>query len=369
MTVTLKSFELHRLELPSGRPFGDCTCRCESLDVLALCLETNQGHRGWGFGQTISKGVFTRPAPYIVPLPSLAESRADVERTIWPVLEGRSPSALILHRPFLFSAYTSIAQAVRMALWDLTAQIVELPLYQFLGAAPEHNRVRVYGSGLDFPLPEEEAVALFRRFVDQGFTAIKVKVGHPDPKRDLRRLQVVREAVGEDIEMAIDANEAWTCDEAIERIRLFEQEGVRLSYVEDPLHRDDLDGMVRLNAAIDLDVVGHDYLVDVRQLRRMVERKALSRVRVLPDIDFALGCADIATDFGVPLIFGNSPFELSVHAAVALPSVDRLEFSDLAWNVLPRSPVRFENGYAIAPSGPGIGLEPDPEMLKEFSRP
>ena len=101
----------------------------------------------------------------------------------------------------------------------------------------------------------------------------------------------------------------------------------------------------------------------------MVERKALSRLRVLPDIDFALACADIATDFGVPLIFGNSPFELSVHAAIALPSVDRLEFSDLGWNLLPRSPIRFENGYAIAPSQPGIGLEPDPEKLKQFSRP
>ena len=99
-------------------------------------------------------------------------------------------------------------------------------------------------------------------------------------------------------------------------------------------------------------------------MRCLVERKALSRVRVLPDIDFALGCADVATDFGVPLIFGNSPFELSVHAAIASPSVDRLEFSDLGWNLLPVSPVRFENGYAIAPSQPGLGLEPNPERLK-----
>jgi len=369
MTVNLTSFELHRLELPSGRPFGDCTCTCETLDILALCLESNQGHRGWGFGQTISKGTFTRPAPYIVPMPSLAEIRADFGRTVWPVLQGRNPFALVLQRPALFAAYTAIDQAIRMALWDLMAQSVDLPLYQFLGAKPQDNRVRAYGSGLDFPLSEEDAVTLFRRFVEKGFTAIKVKVGHPDLKRDLRRLQAVREAVGEEIEMAIDANEAWICDEAIERIRFFEKEGIRLSYVEDPLHRDDLDGMVRLNAAIELDVVGHDYLVDPRQVRRLVERKALSRVRVLPDIDFGLACADIATDFGVPLIFGNSPFEMSVHAAVAFPSVDRLEFSDLAWNLLPNSPVRFENGYAIAPSQPGIGVQPNPDMLTEFSRP
>jgi L-alanine-DL-glutamate epimerase-like enolase superfamily enzyme len=256
-----------------------------------------------------------------------------------------------------------------MALWDLMAQNVGLPLYRFLGATAPDNRVQAYGSGLDFPLSEEDAVAIFRRFVQRGFRAIKVKVGHPDPNRDLRRLQAVRDAVGDEIEIAIDANEAWSCDEAIQRIRFFEEEGIRLSYVEDPLHHDDLAGMVRLNATIELDVVGHDYLVDTRQVRRLVEGKALSRVRVLPDIDFARACADIATDFGVPLIFGNSPFEMSVHAAVALPSVDRLEFSDLAWNVLPSSPVRFENGYAIAPSQPGIGVEPNSDMLREFSRP
>jgi L-alanine-DL-glutamate epimerase-like enolase superfamily enzyme len=369
MAVNVRAFELHRLELPSGRRFGDCSCWCETLDIVALCLESNQGHCGWGFGQTISKGIFTRPAPYIVPMPSLAEMHADFERTVWPVLTGRSPFALILHRPALFSAYTIVDQAIRMALWDLMAQSVDLPLYQFLGALSQNNRVRAYGSGLDFPLSEEDAVAQYRRFIDMGFTAIKVKVGATDPKRDLRRLQAIREAVGAQVEIAIDANEAWTCDEAIDRIRFFEKEGIRLSYVEDPLHRDDVEGMVRLNATIDIDVVGHDYHVDPGKLRRMVERKALSRLRVLPDIDFALACADIATDFGVPLIFGNSPFELSVHAAIALPSVDRLEFSDLGWNLLPKSPIRFENGYAIAPSQPGIGLDPDPEKLKQFGRP
>jgi L-alanine-DL-glutamate epimerase-like enolase superfamily enzyme len=116
-------------------------------------------------------------------------------------------------------------------------------------------------------------------------------------------------------------------------------------------------------------VVGHDYILNPRELRRFVERQALSRLRVAGDPDIALACADISAEFGVPLIFGNSLFELSVHAAIALPQVDRIEFSDLAWNLLPRSPVRFEDGYAIAPSQPGHGLDPDPEMLQRYSRP
>jgi L-alanine-DL-glutamate epimerase-like enolase superfamily enzyme len=302
-------------------------------------------------------------------MPSLAHIRSNFDKDLWPALQGKNPFQVKMHRPALFSGYSFVSVALRIALWDLMAQVAELPLYQFLGARADHHRVRAYASGLDFPLSEEEAIGLFKSFVHRGFTAVKVKVGHPDMQRDLRRLQVVREAIGEQVEMSIDANEAWTSEEALKRIQFFQKEGMRLAYVEDPLPRTDLDGFARLNAVIDLDVVGHDYIVDPRELRHFVEQKAFRRLRVLADPDHALACADIATEFEVPLVFGNSMFELSVHAAAALPRVDRLEFSDLAWNLFPRSPVRFENGYAVAPPQPGHGLAPRFEMLARYSCP
>ena len=302
-------------------------------------------------------------------MPSLAQIRQNFDKNIWPVLQGRNPFSVKIHRPLLFSGHSFVSSGIRIALWDLMAKLANLPLYQFLGGDADKNRVRAYASGLDFPLCDEEAADIFKSFVNRGFTAVKVKVGHPDRERDLRRLQLVREVVGEQVEIAIDANEAWTCEEAVERIQFFQEKGIRLAYVEDPLPRTDLDGMVRLNAAVEVDIVGHDYIVDARELRRFVEKKAVNRLRVMGDLDHALACADIGTELGVPLIFGNSMFELSVHAAAALPNVERIEFSDLAWNLLPRHPVRFENGYAIVPSQPGHGLDPTPEMLERYSHP
>lgn len=369
MPEIIEGSELWKLELPTGRVIGDCTCQYSALDVLAVCLKTNQGRCGWGFGETVSAGVFTKPAPWITPMPSLADIRRDFERDFWPSIEGRTPFGLKMQRPRLFSGYSYSCLAIRMALWDLMAKVVEMPLYQFLGASPNHNRVRAYASGLDFPLSEEVAVALFKDFVRRGFTAVKVKVGHPDVERDLQRLRAVRKVVGDAVEIAIDANEAWSCDEAIGRIQFFQQHGIRLSYVEDPLPRSDIDGLARLNATVDVDIVGHDYIVDSKELRRFAERKAFSRLRVTGDIDHALACADISADLGTPLIFGNSMFEVSVHTAVALPQVDRLEFSDLRWNSLPQNPIQFENGYAVAPDRPGHGLDPNPEMLHRFSKP
>jgi L-alanine-DL-glutamate epimerase-like enolase superfamily enzyme len=369
MKAIISQYELWKLQLPAGRTIGDCTCHYDALDVLAIGIRTNQGHVGWGFGETVSEGVFTRPAPWITPMPSLDEIRRNFERDVWPNLQGRNPFQTRLCRPRLFSEQSYLHAAVRIGIWDLMAKIVELPLYQFLGARPEQNRVRGYGSGLDFPLPEEAAVEIFKNFVRRGFTAVKVKVGHPDPNRDLRRLHSVREVVGSGVEIAIDANEAWNYEQALERIRFFQREGLSLSYVEDPLPRSDLEGLARLNSTVGMDVAGHDYILDKDEIRRFVARKAFARLRVGGEIDQALDCADVSEAYDIPLIFGNSLFELNVHAAVALPRVDRIEFSGLAWNLLPENPVQFEGGYAIAPSRCGHGLDPHPEKLKTYSKP
>ena len=365
----INSYRLWKLELPTGRPIGDCTCCYEALDCVALALETDCGVTGWGFGETVSRGKFAKPAPWITPMASLAEINAEFERSIWPQIHDHNPYSLWMHRPTLFAGFGYLPAAVRIAFWDLMAKLAELPLHRFLGSEELNPRVRAYGSGLDFPLEEERALEIFRGFVARGFRAVKVKVGHPDRNRDLRRLQAVREAVGEGIEIAIDANEAWTCDEAIDRITFFLHAGVRLAYVEDPLSRTDLDGFARLSKSVAVDIAGHDYIQSAAELRRFVERGAFRRLRVPAHPDQWQACGDIATDFDIRLILGNSLFEMGVHAAAALPFVDRIEFSDLNWNLLPEHPVQFENGYAIAPSRPGHGLDPNAEWLERLSRP
>ena len=275
MKTTIDGFEVWRCELPTGRVIGDCSCHYETLDVFTLALKTNQGLVGWGFGEAVSKGVFTKTAPWIMPMPGVDELQEDFMRHSWPLIQQSELSSLWQRRQELFRGFSYQSVAARTALWDLMAKFQEQPLHKLLGS--ENDRVRAYGSGLDFPLTDAEAAEVFLRFADRGFPAVKVKVGDPRPERDLHRLQLVREVVGENVEIAIDANEAWTCEEAIERITFFTKEGMRLSYVEDALSRDDLDGFARLNASLDIDIVGHDYILDHRELRRFVERGAFSR--------------------------------------------------------------------------------------------
>jgi L-alanine-DL-glutamate epimerase-like enolase superfamily enzyme len=255
--------------------------------------------------------------------------------------------------------------AVRQALWDLRAQVAGVPLYQFLGGAPGRNRVRAYGSLLDFPLTENEAVDLAKRFVARGFSAIKVKIGAENVDRDIQRLHAIRNAVGPKIELTADANQIWDADTAIEYLRAIERSGIRLGYIEDPLPYEDTAGFAKLNAAVDIDVIGHDYAFESQQIRALLEAGGIERIRVSGEVDHARSLSKLAEEFHKPIIFGNSMFEFSVHAACALPNVDRLEFSDLAWNEFVQQPVKFEKGEAHAPNLPGHGLKPRPEMLKE----
>jgi L-alanine-DL-glutamate epimerase-like enolase superfamily enzyme len=378
MATTIQSYDLAKLRVPMGRVIGDCGCQYDAMAVVALSLRTNHGHIGWGFGEVPWGGAFARGADWIKPMPEAADLVAQFESIWWPLLRGQSLEALAAQRRArLADGY--LEQAVGIALWDLLALDADLPLWKYLlretaGANPsgaDGNRtVRAYGSGLEFNSTDAEAAAIHARFVRRGMTAVKVKVGHPDIEWDVRRLRAVRDSIGTDIELAVDANEGWDCDEAIRRIHRFQDEQLNLSYVEDALPRTDVAGAARLRREIPIDLVGHDYISDPQALRPFLDAGALQRIRVGGDIDHALASATLAREYGLPLIFGNSFFELNVHAAVALSGlVDRFEFSDLLWNALPAQPVIVGGGFASAPNIAGHGLAPDPVQLAQMNHP
>jgi L-alanine-DL-glutamate epimerase-like enolase superfamily enzyme len=388
MATTIQSYELIKLRVPMGRVIGDCGCRYDAMAVVALCLRTNHGHIGWGFGEVPWGGTFARGADWIKPMPVLPDIVAQFDSVCWPLLRGKPLDALEAQRPALAGGY--LEQAVGIALWDLFALDAGLPLWKYLlketggaivagaivAGADGSRGVRAYGSGLEFNSTDAEAAAIHTRFVRSGLGAVKVKVGHPDIEWDVRRLRAVRNAIGNEVELAIDANEGWDCDEAIRRILRFQDEHLDLSYVEDPLPRTDVAGAARLRREIPIDLAGHDYISDPQALRPFLDAGALQRIRVGGDIDHALAAAKLAREYRLPLIFGNSFCELNVHAAVAFSAlselsglVDRFEFSDLAWNALPAQPVIVRDGFAHAPHVPGHGLAPDPGQLAQMNHP
>ena len=176
------------------------------MNIAALELIDDAGGVGLGFIQSLFH-----------PLPAADEIVRIFQTEAWPGLEGEVPLALI-HRVERMRggnqrAYSlPFEEAIQVALWDLAAKQVGLPLHRLLGSRRE--RVRAYASGLDFHLSDNEYTEFFSHAASIGYDAFKIKVGHPDFERDLHRLELLRETVGKQALVMIDAVSGITAQDA-----------------------------------------------------------------------------------------------------------------------------------------------------------
>ncbi len=352
-------FSLHRCRIPLDRPIGDSQVIFTEHFMTVLELKTDDGRIGLGF--ELQQGM---------PTPAVAQIEAQFRYNGWSSIEGQPPlaGALKIGRPRGGNVgATALGLAVETALWDLAAQAVELPLYQLFGG--EDPRVPAYGSTLDFHLDEAEFRSWLAHFGELGMRGIKVKVGHPDVEWDLNRLATVHDVLGEDIDVMVDANEAWSPKEAIRRMRRYDDEGFEIFWIEDPITREDYGGYTRLAAEIPTSKVNTGEYLGFHGKRRLLECGGVDVLNIHGQFNDSRAAAFLAGDYGIPVSLGNTLLELGAHLAASLPECLYLEFSDLAWNRLAVEPVQFEDGFAIAPDRVGHGIVLDRDALAEYAEP
>jgi L-alanine-DL-glutamate epimerase-like enolase superfamily enzyme len=190
--------------------------------------------------------------------------------------------------------------------------------------------------------------------VDQGFHAVKVKVGSPTLRQDLERVERVRKAVGDEIRIMVDANQALTVAEATRRGRAFERLGVY--WWEEPIPADDLDGYADLARALDIPVAAGENLFSRHDFARFLARGALDIVQV--DLRRAGGptallqIGQMADSFRRPYAsHGGGPVQLNVMAC--LTNALYLETGFIPEG----SPLRLVDGSVPVPTGPGFAWE------------
>ncbi|MGK9169240.1 mandelate racemase/muconate lactonizing enzyme family protein [Inquilinus limosus] len=346
--MRLTDFTLTRFQFARDRVIGDSQVRITQAHIGVVELHTDDGRTGTGFFHSLFH-----------PLPALAEIERVFGEEAWPGLAGQAPAGLIhrVSRPRGGNnRRTSLAfeEAVAQALWDLAAQEADLPLYRYLGGGDP--KVRVYASGLDFHLTDDEYGSLFRQARDQGFRGFKIKVGHPDIEWDLRRLALVTEIAKGHGPIMIDANEAWSPKEAIRRLDRFRRAGFEILWVEDPCLRDDVDGLREIRLAAPHVLVNSGEYLDLRGKRRLLEGRGADLLNVHGHIGDVMKAGWLAAEHGVPVTLGNTSLEIGVHLAAALPEADWLEYSFQNYNHLVEEPIAMRDGFAYAPDRPGHGL-------------
>ncbi len=346
--MPIEAFELTRFQYPRDRIVGDSQVRTDEVNVVALELIDDKGRRGLGFAQVL-----------FVPLPDAVEIQRVFEAEIWPSLQGQEPLALVhrVNRPRggnQRAASLPFHEGVQVALWDLAAKQAGMPLHRLLGS--RRDRVRAYASGLDFHLTDDEFTELFGRADALGYSAFKIKVGHPDFDRDLHRLDLLKKTVRPGARIMIDANEAWGAKEAIAKIHAIRDAGYDLLWVEDPILRHDFDGLKLLRAAVPFTMINSGEYLDVAGKRELLLAGATDILNVHGQVTDVMRIGWLAAELGVPVSLGNTFLEVGVHMACALPEVEWLEYSFQNFDHLVERPIEITNGWALAPDEPGHGL-------------
>jgi L-alanine-DL-glutamate epimerase-like enolase superfamily enzyme len=272
------------------------------------------------------------------------------------------------------------------ALWDLKGRLFGRPVAQLLGGI-RRDPVPMYASSMSRSIsPEDEAARLKKLVAEQGFRACKIRIGagpgammgsdadiYPGRTEDLVR--TVRDGLGDDVRINVDANSSYTAHKAIRVGRMLERFGV--FHFEEPCPYPDIESTAEVAAALDVYVAGGEQDTSLHQFRRMVGMRAVDIVQ--PDVLYLGGlcrsvrAAMMAHEAGLactPHAANRAMVQLfTLHLAAAMPNclyehewtIESTEWSD---GLLVR-PLLIEDGAVALPDGPGWGIEASEDWLKD----
>jgi len=365
--AAIERIELRMVDLRPKVVRTDAIQSFVSQETPLVTITDSDGAVGTGYSYTIGTGgssVMRLLADHLAP--RILGRDADRIEAIWHELEFATHATTI-------GAITSIAlAAIDTALWDLRARKQALPLWKLAGGAKD--RCPLYtteGGWLHIPTVALVEDALAAK--EKGFSGSKVKIGKPHGAEDYARLSAVRLAVGDGYEIMTDANQGFSVDEAIRRAdRLRELD---LAWIEEPLPADDIDGHVRLNRQTATPIAVGESLYSIRHFREYMQKGACSIVQVVAGriggITPWLKVAHAVEAFDMP-ICPHFLMELHVSLTCAVPNGRYVEYIPQLDDVT-TSRLAIENGMALAPDTPGLGIEWDwdaigSRSIAEFNR-
>jgi len=265
---------------------------------------------------------------------------------------------------------------VDIAIWDALGKAMNSPVYRLLGGFKDKVPVVGIGGYYKQGKGDRELVKEMIGYQDMGLSGVKMKVGRADVEEDVRRVRVVREAVGPDFVIACDANQAWTPDQAIQFGRL--AENLNLKWLEEPvLWYDQIDGNRRVRQAIRIPISAGQGEISRFGCRDLVVNEAVDILNV--DVTIAGGITEwrkiaaMAGMFGIGMGHHEEP-QIAIQLLAAVPNGMFVEIfpdrdRDPMWYELPVCQPVIKNGYMEVPQGSGLGMELNSAVINKYSAP
>ena len=374
--MKITQVETRIVEIPVRNPYVFSHGVLRAFSNVLVWIHTDEGIVGIGESSFVPGGGVSEEVPestkpvidnYLAPV-VIGEDPFDIERIHWK-MDAVVPRNLVAKC------------GIDLALWDVMGKAVGQPAYRLLGGAFDPKILCTYTLSIDTPDKMAEQ-ASFRK--SQGYKTLVVKIGR-DPEIDIQRLRVVREAVGDDVNLRLDANEAYFPDQAIGIIRRMER--YHPEFVEEPVRRWDLDGMAKVARSVGVAISSDESNTSLDSVLQIIRKGAAGIINIKVSKNGGLHrskkIAALAEAAGIPCIVGGAnTYEIGRqacrHFAVSTAQAQlgmgsegcapasQSKMDDVTATVLTYDDVARGKGYVSVLPGPGLGIQLDEEKIHKY---
>jgi len=380
--MKITALDTYFLSAPLPQPVRTSNSTISQVSEVIVKLTTDAGLVGVGEGH----------GPFLLRQgPEGLRAVAEIVQRITPLVVGQDPFSVERIWQDLFAlTYTSVRgippltrqqrplvtalSAIDIALWDLMGKAIGRPVHALLGGALR-ERVPAYVTGFYYRDGErpDDLVREAAMYLEKGYRTLKVKVAGLTPEADVERVRLIRETVGKEVALMLDANQGWDLPTAMRAARLFEPYDI--FWLEDPMPwYDERHGLRRLKAATAIPIAAGETEYTPFGLRTMVAEGLVDYLII--DSTWAGGlttwrkAAVMAEMYQVPMAAHHDP-QIHVHAVAASPTGFILEsFADPTrdplWFELFRERPEVVDGFMTVPQAPGLGLELRDDTLEKY---
>jgi mandelate racemase len=358
--ATVRSLGVRCVDAPMSMPLHTSSGVLTSAPLVLIDLETSAGTVGRAY-------LFAFTRANLKPIAALAQTMGemivgdpvapfDIERKL------RRKYALVgVHNIVLIAM-----SGIDMAAWDAHAQHLGQPLARALGGTL--RPIQAYNSNGLGIMPVGSLADNAETLIRQGFNAVKLRLGRPNARDDIAAVRAVKQAIGDDVTLMVDFNQALSVSEAILRGRLLDDEG-GLLWIEEPTRADDFEGNARIADALLTPVQIGENFMGPEQMAQALAAQASDFV--MPDAQRIGGvtgwtrAAALAQGAGLEMSSHLFP-EVSCHLLAVTPTCHWLEYVDWAAAVL-AEPLAVRDGHVVPPAIPGHGMRWNEDAVKKYS--
>jgi o-succinylbenzoate synthase len=358
--VEIKQIEVYRVTLRMEEPFRIAPETISGTNNVIVKLTTDYGVIGWG-----------ESSPLEIVTGETAETITRTLGRIAPKIIGMSPlriEQIVEVMDSTVKGNPSAKAAIDVALYDILGKAAGKPLFMLIGG----YRTEVLTDMSIGIKSAREMAGDAANAVKRGFKAIKVKVG-TSPREDVERIRMIREAIGRDIRLRIDANQGWTAKEAIDTLNKMEKFDIQ--FVEQPVPAEDIRGLSTVKKDSPIPVMADESVLSPEDALRMIQAEAVDLINIKlmksGGILKSRKIAEIAESAGIPCMVGcMGESELSIAAGAHLAAgIKNIQYADLDSDLFMKDKLVKKGGTGLKDSmrtfteANGLGVEELNERL------